>query len=372
MTPDGELDAQTWHGSGPILDSELAEEVRALLESAGAPVPDQLDHGTAVEALAHLWSAVLPRADGVDLRRLRDLEQQLEQLQVERSHEALDVLARIVGRLEAAPCSVSDLVSTIPQLICELGFSRGLISRVEDDVWTPELMYVVGDPESSEELTRVGQAAPQPLRPGMFETEVVRMRCSIVATNVQMEPWRSHATLAPASQTRSYVAAPVLSDGEVVGLLHAERYGQRRDVDELDRQVLTVLAEAVRIAMSRAALAEELELTQKVLASSTRDVGKAIAGVHRMPALRLRRAPGDDPNGLVVRTGPPGLPRDLSRRELEVLELLAAGKANGSIARQLGIAEGTVKQHVKHILRKLMVGSRAEAVARWFQAGGGA
>ena len=49
---------------------------------------------------------------------------------------------------------------------------------------------------------------------------------------------------------------------------------------------------------------------------------------------------------------------------------MAGGKSNFAIARQLTIAEGTVKQHVKHILRKLMVASRAEAVTRWFQAGG--
>jgi DNA-binding NarL/FixJ family response regulator len=56
---------------------------------------------------------------------------------------------------------------------------------------------------------------------------------------------------------------------------------------------------------------------------------------------------------------------NLTRRELEVLRLMAAGDTNGRIARRLVISEGTVKSHVKHILRKLGAANRAEAVSRW-------
>jgi DNA-binding NarL/FixJ family response regulator len=57
----------------------------------------------------------------------------------------------------------------------------------------------------------------------------------------------------------------------------------------------------------------------------------------------------------------------LTRREREVLELITSGATNIRIAEQLVISEGTVKSHVKHILRKLRVGNRAEAVARYLQ-----
>jgi NarL family two-component system response regulator YdfI len=53
----------------------------------------------------------------------------------------------------------------------------------------------------------------------------------------------------------------------------------------------------------------------------------------------------------------------LSKREREVLELLAQGAANKEIAAQLYIAERTVKAHVTSIFNKLGVNSRAEAVA---------
>ena len=52
----------------------------------------------------------------------------------------------------------------------------------------------------------------------------------------------------------------------------------------------------------------------------------------------------------------------LSAREVEVLELIAAGNSNKRIARELDIAEGTVKNHVKTILSKLQARDRTHAV----------
>ncbi len=51
----------------------------------------------------------------------------------------------------------------------------------------------------------------------------------------------------------------------------------------------------------------------------------------------------------------------LTRREREILCHLAAGRSNKAIARELDISDGTVKLHVKSILRKLEVHSRVEA-----------
>jgi LuxR family maltose regulon positive regulatory protein len=57
-----------------------------------------------------------------------------------------------------------------------------------------------------------------------------------------------------------------------------------------------------------------------------------------------------------------GLVEPLSARELEVLELLAAGRANQQIADELVLALDTVKKHVSHILDKLGASNRTEAV----------
>jgi ATP/maltotriose-dependent transcriptional regulator MalT len=55
----------------------------------------------------------------------------------------------------------------------------------------------------------------------------------------------------------------------------------------------------------------------------------------------------------------------LSPRELEVLGLVARGFRNAQIAQALVISESTTKVHMRHILEKLGVRTRAEAVARY-------
>lgn len=51
----------------------------------------------------------------------------------------------------------------------------------------------------------------------------------------------------------------------------------------------------------------------------------------------------------------------LTGRELEILKLIAKGLSNKLIARELDISDGTVKVHVKHLLKKLGLRSRVEA-----------
>jgi LuxR family maltose regulon positive regulatory protein len=75
-----------------------------------------------------------------------------------------------------------------------------------------------------------------------------------------------------------------------------------------------------------------------------------------------REAPPPD-NGRARRGPVPGL-GPLSEREVEVLELVAAGRSNAEIARELYLSVGTVKAHVHHIFGKLLVRSRSQAVAR--------
>jgi DNA-binding NarL/FixJ family response regulator len=57
------------------------------------------------------------------------------------------------------------------------------------------------------------------------------------------------------------------------------------------------------------------------------------------------------------------LARQLTPRELEVLEMLARGAGGGEIAQRLGVSPNTVRTHVQGILSKLQVHSRLEAAA---------
>ena len=68
-----------------------------------------------------------------------------------------------------------------------------------------------------------------------------------------------------------------------------------------------------------------------------------------------------------IRDNKPPTPTDfhmLSERELEIIKLIVKGMSNKLIAKTLGITEGTVKVHVKNMLRKLNLSSRLEA-ALW-------
>jgi DNA-binding NarL/FixJ family response regulator len=76
---------------------------------------------------------------------------------------------------------------------------------------------------------------------------------------------------------------------------------------------------------------------------------------HATSSVSSARAPGARPEDL------------LSRRELEVLALIAEGATNAEIAERLVIAASTVQSHVKSILRKLEVRNRTQAAAQYLR-----
>ena len=67
--------------------------------------------------------------------------------------------------------------------------------------------------------------------------------------------------------------------------------------------------------------------------------------------------------------GAPATLSELSERELEVLRLIARGLSNGEIARSLFVSEATVKTHVTHILQKLTLRDRVQAVVLAYESG---
>lgn len=110
---------------------------------------------------------------------------------------------------------------------------------------------------------------------------------------------------------------------------------------------------------------EELELRGPVPGDEQPGVGH---GLQPRVAGRERGVvavpPRHDPSLERAATPTTQLDEPLSERELEVLALLASGRTNAEIARDLFVALGTVKSHVNNIYRKLEVRNRAEAVTR--------
>ena len=120
-----------------------------------------------------------------------------------------------------------------------------------------------------------------------------------------------------------------------------------------EAEVLDSLVQAIR-ADSRVALVAAADATAKVVVRDAllRSNDEAIARPAGLIAEEMEHALSG------------GLHDLLTPRELEVLQLMSRGLSNAAIAKDLVIAESTVKVHVRHILRKLNVATRLQAVLK--------
>jgi DNA-binding NarL/FixJ family response regulator len=116
-------------------------------------------------------------------------------------------------------------------------------------------------------------------------------------------------------------------------------------------------------------LHDYLVLSRRGLERDLRAIGGetdnlAMAELARHVAIRLD-AGGRAPASASTHAGP-ALP--LSPREHSILQLLAMGKTNKDIARELSVTPETVKTHMKRMFGKLNVSTRAQAVSKFLQA----
>jgi DNA-binding NarL/FixJ family response regulator len=131
--------------------------------------------------------------------------------------------------------------------------------------------------------------------------------------------------------------------------------------------VLAVFGEAFGYALERTVLLERMRTQFRKMRETMAEANTTLEELLEAGVVLRRGENGE--LGPAVRGLAIQLPSDsrlmglLTRRELEVVELMARGASNADIATDLVISEGTVKSHVKHILRKMRAANRAQAVS---------
>jgi DNA-binding CsgD family transcriptional regulator len=287
------------------------------------------------------------------LDRLRRLQRELV---VRHEAQRVDALARVRDAVR----QISDLGSpaaVLDRAAEELGahsrLDRVLISQVRDGLLLPHALWnrdgELGSDAALERLRR----SPVRLDYPLIEAEVALRHESAIVIVPASGP-RSPRPFADALAWESYVVVALTLGGQTVGLLHGDATHSGRFVDPLDEEVASLYAEGLASAFERAALRETLRRHREELRLA----------VQRMSS-RLGDAAADD-DAAVDGSSESNLSA-LTRREVEVLQLLVRGRTNRAIAKDLLISEGTVKYHVKNVLRKLHATSRADAVARFLR-----
>ncbi|MEJ8278806.1 LuxR C-terminal-related transcriptional regulator [Pseudonocardia spirodelae] len=373
--------------SSRVVDVLLA--ARRLVDDSRLPHPEHVvDLGSARAVLRAVWAEALASLTGGGtpsqelvslLAETKALDEQLLLDQLAHQDRALQRVRSALGRLGEARTSTA-LLDTAASTACSMGFDRSIVSRVAGSLWIPERVHVERDPAWAEEILALGRTHPQNLDGRIVETEMVRRRTSLLVDEVQERPG-VNKPIADASMSRSYCAAPIVVHGVVAGFVHVDCYYQQRNVDVLDRHLVTLYAQGLGQALSRTMVLDEMDqiradvdrLARRVTDAREGDLGDGWWGhgengrvTEGDPAAHAVATPQRSVVDGFLRSAP--VDPSLTRREVEVLRLMATGDTNARIATRLVISEGTVKSHVKHILRKLGAANRAEAVSHWLRA----
>jgi DNA-binding CsgD family transcriptional regulator len=261
----------------------------------------------------------------------------------------------------------SEIRNQSPKLAAgAVGLDRVLLSSVEGGVLTPEAIHVSGG--GAPKMLAALREQPHRLDYPLIEGEIMRRRRAQVV-RVAGEQTRGRFAFAHVLGWSEYAATPLALDGRVIGFFHGDRQASGGTVEDADALGLASFAACFGIVYERAVLRHRLRVQHHEMRqmanwadARTSDLGDR--------SITLDDDTGGSPLGMVVRSagiGEPALRELLTRRELEVLKLMVRGETNAGIARDLVVSEGTVKFHVKNILRKMHAANRAEATSRYLR-----
>jgi ATP/maltotriose-dependent transcriptional regulator MalT len=365
------------------LDGALGADLRHRLRRATAEANALLkrsddgdgDPGQLPELIASLQSRLTDAPDADPGRLAAEHEAALERLR-QRFEQRFDALGRAHDAVEGLReiTAPAGMLARAPAALCAASkLERVILSLVSGGRMVAQAAHFSGDGERARSVLAELAANPVRLEHPLIETELMRRRRATIVVDAAVHP-RVDRRLCALMEWSSYVAAPLVVASQVIGVLHADR-GPAGRLDVLDREVLwefaTALAQAYESASLMRTLRREREQMRQFLdwlnvrSSELTDAPIRLATVQRPPPPPLAPSETGQPlGGREDRVVFEGL---LTRRELDVLRLMADGHANKSIAGSLVISDGTVKFHVNSILRKLHVANRAEAVSRYLR-----
>lgn len=259
--------------------------------------------------------------------------------------------------------SVGEIVARIPALVAEcVGAGQVVVSRLAAGT--------LGPVASHETRPATDTVLHERLRPSLVveyplaEAEVVRRRRPVDDPTVI-----ANAAYGP-DLDDDLVITPMLLGPQVVGLVHAARYDDSLPPEGRRYALEHLLTHALRVA-ERAEVVRRLRRQQDALRQVATWADTQLGDLHHA-SFELELGP-EEAAGTPPTTGAPAVNRlsagayeeSLTKREKVVLRCLARGETNAEIARRLVLSEGTVKFHVKNILRKLNAGNRVEAASKY-------
>jgi DNA-binding CsgD family transcriptional regulator len=365
--------------------SELLARMRELREPPDSGGPRPVGFEQVCDAVEDAFTVMMEQLHDAatsgrraHVASLADLVFELHALQGKLREQRLNRRLRALIRVQEALSRLRG-IDSVEKLIQQAGveacracdLDRAMVFRVDGSRLIVECTYIETDPEWAARITSLGRQHPPPLEHGLLETEMLRRRSPALVLDPANDP-RAFQPLVMATATRAYVAAPIMPEGRVIGFVHADRHFREPEVDTFDRDTLWAFAEGLGYAIERTVLLERLRSQRDQV---RRMVASTEAVLSELSDAEVQFGRAEDRESIAVARTAAAMfvaPESriealLTRREREVLALMASGATNGEIANRLVISEGTVKSHVKHILRKLRASNRAEAVSRYMR-----
>lgn len=370
--------------SSEVFSGPVGEELARRLERATTDARELLGVGLSADrdaadmkALRELIAALRAQVSESELGdgTVHEQEAALERLR-HRFDARFDALERVTAAIAEVRevTSPREMLLRAPAALCaRSAFERAILSLVKGGRMVAEAVFFSGHDRAAATTLAQLQANPLRLEHTLIETELLRRRRATIVVDADVHP-RVDRDTARLMGWRSYAAAPLVVGSHVAGVIHADR-GPGQPLDVLDRDVLwefaTGLAQAYESTSLRRTLRDERDQMRQFLdwlgarSSELTDAPVTLsAGGHARlgpPPPLPDSSPGRGRDDRVVFEGL------LTRRELDVLRLLAEGATNRAVADALVISSGTVKFHVNSILRKLHAANRAEAVTRYLR-----